>query len=112
VLPSSSALLNELITEAIGNPAGAWRIDCLKKEDVMTTVITVNFETENAIFQFTVEDVRDHLGRSETEYGVREATVLKDLLSSATGDSITMPKKLRLFPYIALNLIRDSKWTV
>jgi hypothetical protein len=78
----------------------------------MTKEITVFYETENGIFRFTVEDVRDHLNRTETEYDEKEVTVLKDLLSSATEDSITIPKDLRLFPHIALNLIKDSKGTV
>jgi hypothetical protein len=77
----------------------------------MTTVITVIYETDKGIFQFTVKDVIDHLNRTETEYDAKEVTVLKDLLSSATEDSITIPEELRLFPYIALNLIRDSKGT-
>jgi hypothetical protein len=78
----------------------------------MTTVITVVYETEKAAFRFTVEDVMDHLNRTETEYDAKEVAALKDLLSSATEDSITMPKDLRLFPYIALNLLRDRKGTV
>jgi hypothetical protein len=56
--------------------------------------------------------LRDHLNSSDTEYDEKEVTALKDLLSSATEDSITIPKELRLFPHIALNLIRDSKGTV
>jgi hypothetical protein len=78
----------------------------------MTTEIKVFYETENGIFKFIVEDVRDHLNRTETEYDAKDLTALKELLSSATEDSITMPKELSLFPYVALNLIRDSKGTV
>jgi hypothetical protein len=78
----------------------------------MTTIITVIYETDKGIFRFTVEDMIDHLNRSETEYDAKEVTVLKDLLSSATADSITMPKDLRSFPYFALDLIRDRKETV
>jgi hypothetical protein len=78
----------------------------------MTTVITVVYETDKAVFRFTAKDVRDHLNRTETEYDAKEATALKDLVSSATADSITIPKELRLFPYIALDLIRDSRGTV
>jgi hypothetical protein len=77
----------------------------------MATVITVVYETAKAVFRFTVEDVMDHLNRTEPEYDEKEVTALKDLLSSATGDSITIPKDLRLFPHIALDLIRDSKGT-
>jgi hypothetical protein len=77
----------------------------------MTTVITVVYETDKAVFRFTVEDVRDYLNGSETEYDAKEATALKDLLSSARVDSITIPKDLRLFPHIALNLIRGSTGT-
>jgi hypothetical protein len=32
----------------------------------MTTEIRVVYETENAILRFTVDDVRDHLNRTET----------------------------------------------
>jgi hypothetical protein len=78
----------------------------------MIKEITVVYETDKAVFRYTVEDVRDYLNRTETEYDEKEATALKDLLSSATEDSITMPKDLRLFPHVALNLIRDSKGTV
>jgi hypothetical protein len=83
-----------------------------KKEDTMTMGTEVFYETDNGIFKFTVDDVMDHLNRNEPGYDEKVVTVLKDLLSSAAGDSITIPKDLRLFPYIALNLIRDSKGTV
>jgi hypothetical protein len=75
----------------------------------MATVITVTYETDKAVFRFTVDEVRDHLNHTETEYDAKEVTALKDFLSSATGGSITMPKDVRLFPHIALDLIRDSK---
>jgi hypothetical protein len=78
----------------------------------MTTVITVVYETDKAVFSFTVDDVMDHLNRYETEYDEKEVTVLRDLLSSGTEDSITIPKDLRFFPFIALNLIKGSKGTV
>jgi hypothetical protein len=78
----------------------------------MATVITVFYETDKAVFRFTVEDVRDHLNRTEAEYDAKEVTLLKDLLSSAKVDSITIPKDHRLFPHIALDLIRDSRGTV
>jgi hypothetical protein len=55
--------------------------------------------------------VRDHLNRNEIEYDEKEVTVLKDLLSSANVDSITLPKELRFFPHIALGLIKGSKGT-
>jgi hypothetical protein len=77
----------------------------------MATVITVVYETDKAVFRFTVDEVRDYLNHTETEYDEKEVTALKDLLSSATVDSITMPKDLRLFPHIALNLIKGSKGT-
>jgi hypothetical protein len=78
----------------------------------MATVITVVYETENGIFRFTVDDVRDHLNRNEAEYDEKDVTAIKDLLSSATVDSITIPKELRLFPHIALDLIREGKGAV
>jgi hypothetical protein len=78
----------------------------------MTMTTEVFYETDNGIFKFTVDDVIDHLNRTEMEYDEKEATVLKDLLSSARGESITIPKDQRLFPYIALNLITDSKGAV
>jgi hypothetical protein len=78
----------------------------------MTTKITVVYETDKAVFRFTVDDVMDHLNRNETEYDEKEVTTLKDLFSSATTDSITMPKDLRIFPHIAVDLIRDSRGTV
>jgi hypothetical protein len=78
----------------------------------MTTVITVVYETDKAVFRFTVDEVRDYLNHTESEYDEKEVTALKDLLSSATGVSITMPKDLRLFPHIALDLIRDRRGTV
>jgi hypothetical protein len=78
----------------------------------MTNLITVVYETDKAVLRFTVEDVRDHLNRNEAEYDEKEVTALKDLVSSATGGSITIPKDHRLFPHIALNLIKDSKATV
>jgi hypothetical protein len=77
----------------------------------MATVITVVYETDKAVFRFTVEDVRDHLNRNKPGYDGEEVTALKDLLSSARVDSITIPGNLRLFPHIALNLIRDSNGT-
>jgi hypothetical protein len=78
----------------------------------MKTEITVVYETHKAVFRFTVDDVRAHLNRTETEYDEKEVTALKDLLSSAAVDSITIPRDFRLFPFIALNLIRDSRGTV
>jgi hypothetical protein len=77
----------------------------------MTNLITVIYETDKAVFRFSVEDVMDHLNRNETEYDEKEATALKELLSSAAGDSITMPKDLGFFSHIALNLITEIKGT-
>jgi hypothetical protein len=78
----------------------------------MATGLTVFFETDSAIFRFTVEEVMDHLNRNEPGYDEKEVTVLKDLLSSSTEDSITIPKDLRLFPHVTVNLIRDGKGAV
>jgi hypothetical protein len=77
----------------------------------MATVITVVYETDKAIFQYTVDEVTDHLSHNEAVYDAKEVTALKDLLSSATADSITIPKDHRLFPHIALDLIKGSKGT-
>jgi hypothetical protein len=78
----------------------------------MIKLITVVYETEKAVFRFTVEDVMDHLNRSDTEYDEKEVTALRDFLTSAKGGSITIPKDLRLFPHIALNLIKGNKGAV
>jgi hypothetical protein len=78
----------------------------------MPKEITVVYETDKAVFRFTVGDVTDHLNRNEAEYDEKEVTALTGLLSSGTVDSITIPKDLRFFPFIALNLIRDNKGTV
>jgi hypothetical protein len=78
----------------------------------MTTEITVVFETDKAVFHFTVKGARDHLDSAESEYDEKEVTVLKDLLSSVSGDRMTIPRDLRLFPHIVFNLIRDSMGTV
>jgi hypothetical protein len=77
----------------------------------LTAVIEVFYDTENSKFRFTVDDVCDYLTRIKTEYDAKEVNVLKNLLLSASGDSITIRKDLRSFSYIALNLIRDSKGT-
>jgi hypothetical protein len=70
---------------------------------------TVTYQTENGIFRFTVEEVREHIDRYETIYDKSDITALLYSLSSASGDSISIPSEPGLFPYIALNLIRDSK---
>jgi hypothetical protein len=73
---------------------------------------TVSYQTENGIFRFTVEEVKEYIDRYETQYDTSDVTVLLYSLSLTSGDSITMPKELSLFPYIALSLIKDSKGTV
>jgi hypothetical protein len=78
----------------------------------MTTEITVVYETDNAVFRFTVDDLMAHLNRNEPGYDEKDVTAINDLLSSATEDSIAIPKDLRFFPHIALDLIMDSKGTV
>jgi hypothetical protein len=72
---------------------------------------TVTYQTETGIFRFTVEEVRSHIDRHKPQCDRTDVTVLLYALSSASGDSITIPSELGLFPYIVLNLIRDSKGT-
>jgi hypothetical protein len=78
----------------------------------MTTVITVVYETEKGIFRFSVEEVKGHIDRYEMQYDTSDVTVLPYSLSFASGDSITIPKELNLFPYVALKLIKGSNGTV
>jgi hypothetical protein len=92
-----------LMNEASQEPG---TISRSRKEDVMTTV---TYQTENGIFRFTVEEVREHIDPHEPQSDESDVAALLYSLSSASGDSITIPSEPGLFPYIALNLIRDSK---
>jgi hypothetical protein len=70
---------------------------------------TVTYQTQNGIFRFTVEEVREHIDHHEPQYEASDVTALLHSLSSASGDSITIPSDAGLFPHIALDLLRDSK---
>lgn len=73
---------------------------------------TVIFKTENAVFEFDLTDVQDHLYHYTSKHNVDEATKLLESLSTQSGRCIDIPKDSQYFGYIALDLIKAGKGSV
>ena len=73
---------------------------------------TVTFNTENAIFEFDLMDVQDHLYHYTSKHKVGEATKLLEFLSTQPSKSIDIPKDSQYFEYITLDLINAGKGSV
>ena len=68
----------------------------------MTTVI---FETESAIFQFNLADVKKILARHSSEDQTEEATYILQILESAAIDIEKIPIENEYFGYFVLDLL-------
>jgi hypothetical protein len=70
---------------------------------------TVKFETTDAVFSFSLEDVVTVLkGRASED----EATELINFLAGQPGDVIEIPQEKKSFVFAALNLLASNKSTV
>jgi len=72
-------------------------------------MITVIYETDNAIFTFSLNDV---IEASKTANQTEQLNTLLHHLTSSPSDSITIPKGYSDFAYIALDLIEKGKGSV
>jgi hypothetical protein len=70
---------------------------------------TVRFETADAVFQFTLEDVVEMLKGHASE---DEATELLDFLPIQRGDIVEIPQGKKSFLYAVLDLLTSNKGTV
>jgi hypothetical protein len=75
-------------------------------------MITVLFETETAIFKFSLTDVQDRLRHYVSKHYVVEATQLLEFLSVQTEKSISIPEDYQHIGYVALDLISSGKGSV
>ena len=75
----------------------------------MTTVI---FETESAIFQFNLPDVKEILARHSFEDQVQEAAKILKILESSTKGTQKITIKNGYFGYIVLDLLGRGKGSV
>ena len=66
---------------------------------------TVIFKTENAVFEFYLKDVREHLCILTVENSADEAGRLLKLISTASAETILIPDEHGYFGYVALDLI-------
>ncbi len=73
---------------------------------------TVIFNTENAVFEFSRKDVKEHLINLTAENSADEAARLLELISTASGETILIPKEHDYFGYIALDLIDAGKVSI
>ncbi len=75
----------------------------------MTSIL---FQTENAIFEFDLTEVKESLNQYISEHNVDEAIQILDLISSSSDDPIKIPQEYDYFGYIALDLISKGKGSV
>jgi hypothetical protein len=89
-----------------GAPPLKQTISLIKKGGSMTTVI---YETDNAIFTFSLNDVTQ---ASKTANQTEQLKRLLHHLTSSPPDLITIPKQNTDFAYIALDLIKKGKGSI
>jgi len=73
---------------------------------------TIIFKTENAVFEFSRKDVKEHLIILTAENSADEAVRLLKLISTASGETILISTEHDYFGYIALELIAAEKGSV
>jgi len=73
---------------------------------------TILFKTENAVFEFSRKDVKEHLIILTAENSADEAVWLLELISTASGETILIPNEHDYFGYVALELIDAEKGSV
>ena len=73
---------------------------------------TVIFKTENAVFQFDREDVKEHFYIMTTEYDLDEALTLLNRIKIPIADPLTINEEHYYFGYIVLDLIDAAKGSV
>jgi len=73
---------------------------------------TVLFETDTAIFKFSLPDVQNRLRHYISEYNVKEAAKLLEFLSAQTEKSISIPEDYQYIGYVALDLTKSGKGSV
>jgi len=73
---------------------------------------TVIFQTENAIFKFSKEEVKERLICKHSEYAPDEITQLLELISTDTCETILNPNDHNYFGFVALDLISAGIGTV
>lgn len=73
---------------------------------------TVNYNTENAVFQFAQSDVLDHLISLVTEANLPEVDMIEKYISTSQQDPVTIPVAFEYFNVVALDLIKKNKSSV
>ena len=73
---------------------------------------TVIFETDTAIFKFSLTDVQDCLHHYISEHSVKEAAQLLEFLSVQTEKFISIPEDYQHIGYVAIDLTNSSKGSV
>lgn len=71
---------------------------------------TVTFETESAVFHFSLVDVIDRLNFYASRYGVDAAIKIRRVIESSSSESIKVPAPD--FGYLVLDLLREGKGTI
>ena len=73
---------------------------------------TVNFYTENGVFEFTLKEVKERLICKHSEYDPDEVSQLLELISTHTSKTILNPDDHDYFGFVALDLIGSGIGTV
>jgi len=73
---------------------------------------TVILKTENAVFQFDGDDVKEHLYVLATEYEFDEALSLLNRIKIPSADPFTIHEEDVYFEYIVVDLITAGKGSV
>ena len=72
---------------------------------------TVVYENENALFEFSIDDVKECLNFCVSEYKVDKAAQILDLLKRSEGKRIKIPEEKSYFGFIVLDLLSKNKGT-
>ena len=73
---------------------------------------TVIFETDTAIFKFSLTDVQDRLRHYASKHNIDEAAQLLEFLSTQTETSISIPEDYQHIGYVAIDLTNSGKGIV
>jgi len=73
---------------------------------------TAIFKTENAVFEFYLENVREYLKILTAENNVDEADRLLKLIATSSCETILITKEHDYFGYVALDLIDAEKGSI
>jgi len=73
---------------------------------------TVNFYTENGVFEFTLKEVKERLICKHSEYDPDEVSQLLKLISNDGDKTVLNPDDHSYFGYAALDLISSGIGTV